>query len=476
MYLKKNIGGLNLSGIPVFLGLSILSIVLAFITTKFGLTFGALSVGVIMGLPILFLLITNVRFGFFTVLVLSFFMSYIRRWSFEAIPILALEIVLILVIIGLLLQEISNPQIKNTFWAYYKNPIAIALLLWIVYNHIQFLNPNSSSLEGKIIAIRQSWFNLFGFTLALHLFSDIKTVKTFFKIIIVISILAALFGLSQKYIGLLPYEREWLYASPDRVRLFVVWGGIRTWSFMNDPTNFGLLMASSALICFILITGPYSLFKKILLGISGTIMLIAMVSSGTRTAFVIVLVGFGMFGLLNIKSLRTQVISISVLLISLIIYFGPFYGANVVRIRSAFQGDDDPSMNVRLINKKRITPYLLSHPIGGGPNTTGGTKELNHPLAGFPPDSGFLRVALELGYIGLLITLWLYYKASSQLTSQFFQTKNPEKRTLYLAILASMIALCTAELTQITISQKPFDFFFCTYFALIIRLKDLTDA
>jgi len=455
--------------------LSIISITLALATTKLGLTIGALSIAIIVGLPILFLLISNIRFGFYFVLVLSFLMSYIRRWSFEAIPILALEIVLFFVIIGLILREISNPQLKRSFWAYYKNPIAIGLLIWAVYNHFQFLNPNSTEFEGKIIAIRQSWFNLFGFTLALYVFSDLKSIKLFFKITLIVSFLAALFGLSQKYIGLLPYEHEWLYSSPERVRLFVVWGQIRTWSFMNDPTNFGLLMASSGLICFILITGPYALYKKVLLGVGGAVMLMAMISSGTRTAFVVILVGFAIFGLLNIKSLRTQIISISVLLLSLIIYFGPFYGATIVRIRSAFQGEDDPSMNVRLINKEKIKPYLLSHPIGGGPNTTGGTKELSHPLAGFPPDSGYLRVALELGYIGLLITIWLYYKASAQLTSQYFQTNNLEKKTIYLTVLASMIALCTSELTQITVTQKPFDYFFVSYFAMIIRLKDFND-
>jgi putative inorganic carbon (hco3(-)) transporter len=473
--LRNTFKSLNSSQFPVFIGLMVLALALAFGTARFGQNIGLLSILIIVGFPFLFLILANVRFGFFVVLVLTFFISFINRMSNYAVPILAVEIILILVIVGMLLQEISNPKIQRSFWAYYKNPIAIALLLWAIYNHFQFLNPNSSNLEGKIIAIRQSWFNLLGFTVALHVFADMKNIKAFFKIVITVSLLAALYGLSQKYIGLLPYDRDWLYASPIRMNLFIVWEGVRTWSFMNDPTNFGLLMGSTGIICFILITGPYLFYKKVLLGVSGSLMFLAMVGSGTRTAFVVVLVGFGMFGLLNIKSLRTQVISVTAILISLIIYFGPFYGASIVRFRSAFKGSEDPSMNVRLINKERIKPYLFSHPIGGGPNTTGGTKEMGHALSGFPPDSGYLRVALELGYIGLIITLWLYYKASAQLTSQFFQTTNTEKKTLYLAILASMMALCTAEVTQITINQKPFDFFFFSYFALIIRLKDIPD-
>jgi putative inorganic carbon (hco3(-)) transporter len=471
--IKNTVQHINSSGLLIFLGLSAVAVALAFATVKFGITFGALIIVVIVGGPILFIAFSNVKFGFYLVLVLTFFISYINRMSNQAVPILAVEIILIIVIMGFFLQEISNPRITKDFWNYYKNPVAIALLIWVIYNHLQFLNPNSSIVYGKIIAIRQSWFNLLGFTVALYVFSSIVKVKNFLKVVIGISLLAAFYGLSQKYIGLLPYDREWLYSDPIRVNLFVIWTEIRAWSFMNDPTNFGLLMASSGIICFILITGPYSLAKKVLLAVTGTILFLAMVSSGTRTAFVIVLVGFGMFGLLNIKSLRTQIISISVLFISLIIYFGPFYSASVIRIRSAFEGSDDPSMNVRLINKQKIQPYLLSHPFGGGPYTTGESKDIDHPLWGFPPDSGFLKVALELGYVGLIITLWLYYRASSHLTSQFFQTDNQEKKVLYLAILASMIALYTAELTQMTASQKPFDFIFCCYYALIIRLKDL---
>ncbi len=280
-------------------------------------------------------------------------------------------------------------------------------------------------------------------------------------------------GNSFRLVARINYEKEWLYASPQRVSLFVNWGQVRVWSFLNDPTNFGLLMASSGTVCIILLTGPFSLKKKIILGIGGMTMFLGMVSSGTRTAFMSVLIGFIIFGLINIQSLRTQLISVAVLLTFLVVYFGPFYSAPVLRIRSAFAGDKDPSMNVRLVNKERIKPYLYSHPIGGGPNTTGETKAVGHPLAGFPPDSGFLRIALEFGYLGLIINLWMYYQACSQAVSRYFQSQDQEKKTLYMAILCSMIGLCTSELTQIALSQKPLDFILFAYFALIIRLKNI---
>lgn len=473
MNFRKTIGGANVGDLLTFLGLTIVTLGVSFIIAKFGVMLGIVAIIALCSLPVLALLLTNVRFGFFTILSLSFFINYINRWTDQIVPLMTLEIVLYIVLIGLIMKEAQGPKLKEILGKYFANPVAIALIIWIAYNHIQILNPGSSYIIGKLIAIRQSWYTLFGYFIALYVFDNMNQVKFFFRVIIVISLAAALFGMSQKWIGLFPYERTWLYASPERVRLFINTGQLRAWSFLNDPSNFGLLMAASALTCFILATGPYKIKNRILLSLLGVVMILGMMTSGTRTAFVALLAGFAFFGLVNIKNIRVLIISMIALMAFVVAYFGPFYSAPFIRFRSAFQGSKDPSMNVRLINKDRIRPYLFSHPIGGGPNTTGGTKELSHPLAGFPPDSGSLRIALEYGYIGLLLSMWLYYRTSSRLVSEYFQSKVPEKRNLYMAMLIPMIALCTAELTQITISQKPFDFYFFCYYALAVKLRDI---
>lgn len=459
----------------LFLGILFLSIAFSFGISKGGIVVGLMIIGFITGLLIIFLFLLSTRFGFYSVFILSFFIAYIERFSNGMVPIITLEIALILVFFGFLIQQIQSTT-HHTNWDYFKNPISITLIVWIIYVHLQILNPNSTGTIGKLIAIRQSWYTLIGFILALNVLKDIKNIRLFFNILLGFSLLAAIYGLTQKYIGLLPYEHDWLYASPVRLRLFVIWGNVRAWSFLNDPSNFGLLMALSAIISFIMILGPYKFINKVILGASGVIMLLAMVSTGTRTAFVMVTVGFGIFGLLTINNLRTVILSISVFLVFLIVYFGPFYSTPVLRIRSAFQGTKDESMNFRTENKKRIQPYILSHPFGGGPNTTGDMGNLRvpgHPLAGFPPDSGYLKLALEMGYIGLCIILWLNYRTASEGVSQYFKTTNSEKKIFYLIIISSLIALCTADLTQLAITMKPFDFIFFSYFAIIIQLRNL---
>ena len=475
MYLK-NLHSLSSIQILLFFGLSIFSILIAFLIPKAGISIAFIVIGLITGLPIVILLITNTKFGFYAVLVLSFFISLIQRISNGLISVFFVEIILWLVLLGFILKQIRTRGSNQTNWKYYQDPLAIALFVWTLYVHLQFFNPNSSGLIGKLIAIRLSWYNLIGFIIALTVFDDLKQVKFFFKAVLGIGLLAAIYGLTQKYIGLIPFEHEWLYSSPVRMQLFIIWGQLRAWSILNDPANFGLLMAFCGLLCFVFMTGPFSTKRKVILGISGVIMLIAMVSSGTRTAFVMVTVGFGIFGLLTINNLKTVVVTVTILLASLIIYFGPFYSAPILRLRTAFQGNEDASMNVRSENKKRIRPYMLSHPIGGGPNTTGEIGKIQAPghiLSGFPPDSGYLRIALEMGYIGLLLSLWLYYKASSKGLSLYFGSNNTHKKIIYLAIISSLLSLCTADVTQLATSVKPFDFVLFSYFAMLIKLKNI---
>lgn len=465
----------KLSRVLVFAILTLFSVAIAFVIAKLGLLIGILLVVVIVGIPFTVLLLTDVKFGFFAILVLSYLMSFIQRLTDGAVPILVLEVIMLMVFAGLIIKQIRTRSGSDSKTNYIKHPITIALILWTVYVHLQLVNPNSTSILGKLVAIRFSWYNLIGFIIALQVFDSLKSIKFFFKLLLGTSLLAALYGLSQKYIGLMPYDHEWLYSSPEHISLGVIWGDVRAWSFMNDPANFGLVMAFCGQLCFIFMLGPYTAKRKIILGICGALMFLAMVTSGTRTAFVMVTVGFGIFGLLTVNNIKTIVFSVSAFMIFMVIYFGPFYSAPVNRIRSAFQGNDDPSMNVRSKNKARIQPYIWSHPIGGGPSTTGeeGVKmSPGHPLAGFPPDSGFLKIGLEFGYIGLLLAIWQYFIASSKGVHEYFKTRDREMKIFYTAVLSTFIAMVSANLTQLTTSMRPFDFYTFAYFAILIKLPE----
>src|SRR5690606_15210108 len=92
---------------------------------------------------------------------------------------------------------------------------------------------------------------------------------------------------------------------------------------------------------------------------------------------------------------------------------GPFYGATMTRSGSTFNASEDPSVPVGGAERRRLQEYVKTHPIGGGLYTVGHTGARyapHHELAGpWDPDSGYLLIALESGWIGLIIFQTLFF-------------------------------------------------------------------
>jgi hypothetical protein len=131
-------------------------------------------------------------------------------------------------------------------------------------------------------------------------------------------------------------------------------------------------------------------------------------------------------------------------------------------------------LQVRDINRARIQPYIWSHPFGGGLLTTGANGERmypDHPLAGFPPDSGLLATALEKGWVGLALDMLLFLIIMIEGVKGYFRTTQEQFRKYYLAITCGVFSLVIGEYAQIVIFQIPICVFFLSAGAIIIRLK-----
>jgi len=151
------------------------------------------------------------------------------------------------------------------------------------------------------------------------------------------------------------------------------------------------------------------------------------------------------------------------------------------RIQSAFQVKDDPSMQLRLENQAFIQPFIQKHPIGGGLGSTGAWGQRFSPntmLASFPPDSGYVRIAIEQGWIGLLLYCFLLFTSLKYGIQAYFRTKNEKIRIFYMAFLALLFNLCITNYTQEVIMQIPTSVIFYITLAALIRLKtfDVTDV
>jgi putative inorganic carbon (HCO3(-)) transporter len=151
----------------------------------------------------------------------------------------------------------------------------------------------------------------------------------------------------------------------------------------------------------------------------------------------------------------------------------PIYGNPTInRIRSAFDFDDEASLNVRDVNRKSVQPYMLTHPFGGGLGTTGGSGTKynpGHPLAGFATDSGFLQTSAELGFLALLMLLIQYYVIIRTGLTMYFSEINKSIKILIAASLVCVFTFVIAQYAQVAVGQFPDSFLFMAAVAIIAK-------
>ena len=136
-------------------------------------------------------------------------------------------------------------------------------------------------------------------------------------------------------------------------------------------------------------------------------------------------------------------------------------------------------MNVRDLTRARVQPYIREHAFGGGFNTTGALGlqyEPDHPLAGkWDPDSGYLKTALERGWVGLLIQLGFYATILITGVNFYFKTSDPVARITSCAYLCGFFALTVANYAQDSLDQKPTNLILMASIASLVTFSTSTE-
>jgi putative inorganic carbon (HCO3(-)) transporter len=112
--------------------------------------------------------------------------------------------------------------------------------------------------------------------------------------------------------------------------------------------------------------------------------------------------------------------------------------------------------------------------MGGGLNTSGNEGILYspaHELAGFPPDSGYMKILLEQGWIGFAINLLLYFVILKTGLDTFHRAKSFTIRNVAIALTTAMFALIVGQYSQISISQYPLILFYYSALGILIKLS-----
>ncbi len=441
----------NLWFVQVLL-ISTVAVVLGFIITQTDIA----GAGGLLAIPFviiyLVLLSRNPKIGLYTVLNLGFFANGMIRYSTAPFG-LSLDIFLLLSLIAALSKS------TNRNFKYLKNPFVYAIAVWTAFTFFEIINPESRSFAAWFYSVRgTSLYMIQLVILTMLLLNDPKEIKTFIKIWIVWSLTACLWGLKQQFVGVNHAEQLWLDVGAYKTH--ILFGRLRVFSFYSDAGQFGAAMGHIALVCLILSFGPVKLKQKLLLwGLSG-LFFWGMSISGTRGALFVPLSGIMVYLFLT---RNFKVLAIGVAIVGLL--FGALKFTNIgagnyqiQRMRSAMD-PNDPSLQVRLTNQKKLSVYLASRPIGGGIGSAGSWGQRFSPgtlLAETPTDSWYVRIWAETGIIGLWVHLGMIFTFIIAGVIMIFKMKNDKMlRQMAMALFAGFVGIAFASYGNQVLGQAP---------------------
>ncbi len=457
------------TGAIVVMGLLLISVPFFLFSNSFDLAFAALLVPI--AALITFLCIRRPLTGLYVFIIIAVFAFYPSRILGRDLPInTGLEVLLLCLLIGTLFHT-RNAKVAGFF----RTPISIMFFIFSVYVSLQVFNPNMQSISGWIFFMRRYVMLVFYYVIAYKLIDTFPKFKSYIKFWIAIVFIICLYGYYQQFFGLFDFEMRDLMKNPKDFQLAMQGGLLRKQSFLADMIIYGVICGGMSLFTLILGLNEPNKKRRLILFFLCGFFWVGMNFSGTRTLVIMLPAGVALYSLMTIGNKKTLMVVFSTILLFLFILYAPIYSNPTLnRMRTAFD-KDNASHNVRDWNRAYIQPYIYNHPIGGGVLTCGEPGRRfnpNHPLAGFPPDSGFLSSALELGWVGYGLYILFYIIILYQGISYYFASRDKEIRKYILGIVIMNFGILLVQYSQVSEGQIPNTILIFSSFALITRLRE----
>ncbi len=437
------------------------------VAAKGGLAISLALVVAIVGAPVMLASIFYMKFGVILLLTLSFTILGVKRMVGDPPVGIALDAVTAALFLGLLIRVSRERDLS-----FLKSSVTVFIVIWIFFNILQFFNPDAVSRMAWVYTVRGFAGIMVVYFILMYVMNDMRYVKMLTWSWIGLALFGALYGLFQDYVGLRGFEWRWLASDMERFSRYDQWGQVRKWSMFSDPVVFGFLMAYSSVVSVVLSTAFKQQWIKIALWATAFIMFLAMLTTGTRAAYVLPFAALGFYVLMNL-TFRSFAIAAVIGVMGVVLITIPTENVQLVRFQSAFSPTEDASYEVRVRNQQFIQPFIQSHPMGGGLGSTGiwGQRFApDSPLSQFPPDSGFVRIAVETGWVGLFLFMALLFVIIVTGVRNYYRIRSPEIKSYHLAFLLTVIMLVVASYPQEAITSPPSSVIFYICVAGMIKL------
>ncbi|MBL0740375.1 O-antigen ligase family protein [Chryseolinea lacunae] len=402
---------------------------LLFLTNLFGIVINVLVIGIIGFISIFYFSYKYPRYNIFFLLGAAFLIPFfIKAFGLFGIPVgEAIQGLCFVILLTLTL----NGRIGGI-----KTLPGILLCIWVFYLFLELLNPSATSRVAGALALRgyipliSAFFIVYGST------ETKSDVHLFYIAWFSLGLICGMYGLYQEFAGLPGFDYAWASSDENLYGALFTWGRLRKFSFFFSPSEFGMVMAITGVAAFIIFFYETKLRLRILSAVTCVVCLWSMLYTGSRTAMVMLPLGMAIFAGITLNR-KVIIVVMCFMLAGTAVMFGPSSGAVYV-MSTAFSGTDDPSMNVRLRNQQTIRAYIRANPIGFGLGSTGylGMKYSPHTFIGsFPPDSEYVKIGIETGWVGLLLWCTLTAILFGYGVSVYFKTRDPVWRSVVVIAL-----------------------------------------
>ncbi|MCR9254127.1 MAG: O-antigen ligase family protein [bacterium] len=421
---------------------------------------GIIGVGLLVFLvvagPLAISVLWKTAIGVYILIIIAFFLSVFNRLT-PGVPLgIGIDFLILLMGIGLFFRCYLERS-----WAALKTPVTWIIVVWLGYNVLAIANPIAPSRVAWFYVVRPvlAYAMLFFFTN--HIMKSIDDIRRILMFFFGVVLIAAGWGIYQAWFGLFQWELNYLYQK-DLVHLVFNYGVWRSIGPIGSPAQYGIIMAEFFTMAIILAGAYKKRSAKIYFYFVGFFCLLAMVYSGTRSAYIIP--PLSLFTYIVIKRNPKYYLIIVAMAMGLVVIANiESHNFYINRIQTIFKASEDKSYQIREENRAIIMPWIARHPIGGGLGSTGVWGQRFSPntfLANFPPDSGLIRVAVELGWIGLIIFLTLYALVLLKGVIGYWRTTDPQFKAIIASILSGIAPLLLVETSQEVVGVFPMSLLF----------------
>ncbi len=387
-------------------------------------------------------------------------------------------------LIGLLFIIVAYRILNEKKSIQWTHPLNLLVLVWFGYNIIIVLSSVAWGQENVGESFIASWsqgkqiiFPVLLFWIGLYALDDLKRILSYSQILILFSVVASLVGFYQEIVGEVTLSEHRVYTNPEVYQQFFADGRFRINSFMKTPFVFGIVLAGVFLLTTVKILGPWSSSLRITYGIFAFLLLIAMMLSGTLTAYAILLVGLLLYAFLSLK--KNVVLLVGGILLLGSLYFSLAGNNNFTYKVSSVIHQVQSNPYGSLSDKDTLLrEYIFSHPIGSGLGTVKNysleiLNEVDESTYTFPIKGGYLLMAIEQGWVGFLFFMSLSIAVFWTGIRGYFRSRDLRVRNLYLGFLLLVYVWIIAQYSGYLMQTFPASIVFFTISSIFIKLSQI---